>query len=77
MLSDSKIMTKTSVGRLVKVEIMRYNIARKAFSCIYVSGDSVNVRMTLGSRDEKKMGALQRESMASRRRGRSRERCTE
>ena len=39
MLSDSKIMTKTSVGRVVNVAIMRYNLGKKTRSCIYVWGD--------------------------------------
>lgn len=38
MLSDSKIMTKTSVGRVIMVAIMRYNLARKPRSCIYGQG---------------------------------------
>jgi len=55
MLSDSKIMTKTSVGRVGKVGIMRYNLARESCPCIYVRG-TVSVRMTLSDRDEKRVG---------------------
>jgi len=54
MLSDSKIMTKTSVGMVVKVAIMRYNLCKKTSSCIYVWG-AANVRMTLSSRDGKRI----------------------
>jgi len=39
MLNDSKIMTKTSVGRAITVEIMRNNSARKTRPCIYVWSD--------------------------------------
>ena len=49
MLSDSKIMTKTSVGRMIIVAIMRNGSTRKAYPRIYVRGDT-NVRMTPSGR---------------------------
>jgi len=40
MPSNSKIMTKTSVGRAIIVAIMRDDSTRKAYPYIYVWGDS-------------------------------------
>lgn len=40
MLSDSKIMTKTSVGRTIIVAIMRDDPTRKTYPYIYVWGGS-------------------------------------
>lgn len=71
MLNDSKIMTKTSVGRVVKVAIMRYNLGKKTCPCIYVWGGCV--RMTLSSCD----GNLAGRWTTSRRRRKSRERRAE
>ena len=49
MLSDSKIMTKTSVGRAVKAEIMGYNLPEASLLYSSMSGAMVSVRVTLSS----------------------------
>jgi len=59
MPNDSKIMTKTSVGRVVTVAIMRNNSTRK-LAPVFMSGAMASVRMTLSSRDEEGMSGSQR-----------------